>query len=208
MVLEAEIDDEPGADRDRRDQEDHAEAGRRPENRDAGAAQGVERDIGGERDERRDAEKVASEPLQPVMAGEAAAVVEHMRDREVDARPQREDGERQRDQRRDDEDPAHRRSHDLVDLAGLPALDAAAEGARRARDRHGVEAAEERPVAPIDSANTVGLTALMRIPRGISIAAARTKLSSAPLTMLADEPATIGASASTPAISVIEPPSR
>ena len=48
----------------------------------------------------------------------------------------------------------------------------------------------------------------MRMPRGISIAAAMTKLSSAPLTMLADEPATIGASASTPAISVIEPPSR
>ena len=47
----------------------------------------------------------------------------------------------------------------------------------------------------------------MRMPRGTSIAAAMTKPSSAPLTMLADEPPTIGAEASTPAIRVIEPPS-
>ena len=53
---------------------------------------------------------------------------------------------------------------DLVDLAGLPALDAAGEGARRLGDRHGIEAAEEGSIAPIDSSNTVGLTALMRKP--------------------------------------------
>src|ERR1700722_4672150 len=57
----------------------------------------------------------------------------------------------------------------------------------------------------IDSSNTVGLTALMRMPRGISIAAAIANASMAASTMLADEPATIGVRDSTPAISVIEP---
>ena len=57
----------------------------------------------------------------------------------------------------------------------------------------------------MDSSNTVGLTALMRMPEGISIAAAIANASMAALTMLADEPATIGVCDSTPAISVIEP---
>ena len=48
----------------------------------------------------------------------------------------------------------------------------------------------------------------MRNPRGNSIAAARAKDSIAPLTMLAEEPKTIGSRDSTPAMSVIEPSSR
>ena len=57
----------------------------------------------------------------------------------------------------------------------------------------------------MDSSNTVGLTALMRMPRGISIAAAIANASMAALTMLADEPPTMGVCDNTPAISVIEP---
>ena len=58
------------------------------------------------------------------------------------------------------------------------------------------------------SVKTVGLTQFRRIPRGISIAAARTKLSIAPFTMLADEPLAMGVSARIPAVNVIDPRSR
>src|SRR5271155_1489081 len=61
------------------------------------------------------------------------------------------------------------------------------------------------PKSFIDSSNTVGLTALMRMPRGISIAAAIANASTAALTMLADEPYAIGVCDRTPAMSVIEP---
>ena len=48
----------------------------------------------------------------------------------------------------------------------------------------------------------------MRNPRGNSIAAARAKASIAPLTMLAEETGDNRSLGSTPAMSVIEPPSR
>ena len=54
----------------------------------------------------------------------------------------------------------------------------------------------------------LGLTKLMRCPCGHSVAAARTQLCNAPLTMLNDEPPSTGSSLVVPDVSVIDPPGR
>ena len=97
---------------------------------------------------------------------------------------------------------------DLVDLAGLPAFDAAAEGERRLGDRNGLEAAEERPVAPHQfhkdrRADDIDAQAARQLDRRGAGKSLQRAIDHAGRRARDD-----GLSARMPAIRVIEPPSR
>src|SRR6202020_3612523 len=64
------------------------------------------------------------------------------------------------------------------------------------------------PNADHDSSVTVGLTTLMRTPRGSSIATLRANASSPPLTIAPDAPTLIGSSLICPVVNVNDPPLR
>ena len=93
-------------------------------------------------------------------------------------------------------------------MASLPALHALDETARRLGRRDRLLAGEESPNTTSDSSVIVGLTALMRTPRGSSIAALRTNPSTPALTNAPDAPNRMGSSLICPVIKVNEPPSR
>ena len=207
MILESEIDDEARPDDHRGDEKDHRSAARRPAKPGPEALGEPQRRIGHEHDERRHPEKVAPEAFEVATAEEASVVIEITGARQVEFGPYGEDDKRQRGEHNvGGKCFVHvSRSDHAVGLAVLGTFDTAAEGAGGAGDWHGIVTAKERPEVRHGFLKHGRAHRVDADAEGISIAAAIANASMAALTMLADEPATIGVCESTPAISVIEP---